>query len=83
MNRFIQKLTKPDIDGLEQIQKDTEAIAAEAKASKNWSDIEESRKLAEKIMAVLVETKPRLLTAKSALTAVKDHLDAVPWCLQD
>lgn len=83
MNRFIQKITKLDIDALEQVQKNAEAIAAEAKASKNWSDIEESSKLAEKIMAILADTKPRLLTAKSALTAVKDHLDAVPWCSQD
>ncbi len=35
MNRFIQKMTKQDIDGLEQVDKDAEAIVAEAKASKN------------------------------------------------
>lgn len=54
-----------DIDSLEQIEKNAQTIEAEAKASKKWSEIDESRKLTEKIMEVLVAAKPRVLTAKS------------------
>ncbi len=83
MNAFTSSFTKLDIDDLERIDNDAELIAANAQASKNWSEIDDSKKLAEKIMAVLVETKPDYRIAKAALNAVTEYLDAIPYRSRD
>ena len=83
MNIFTNSFTKLEIDDLERIDNDAEIIAANAQASKNWSDIDDSKKLAEKIMGVLVETKPDYRIAKAALNAVRDYLEEIPHGSRD